>query len=266
MATKDKLVEKKLSIKDKISAKTSEKPSNWPQEAEERSAKRGALQHARRVSLLVLRELDKQNLSQVALADKMGVSRQQVTKIVKGQENFTFETIAKLEEALGISIITIDLQEMPAHLRVPVSAAAAPSHKVGDESELNLAGIKKRLEELRQLEEKLGFGPPDAAKSVSHHKAHARAVPSRLPALSELELVTLQHLQSAQEFSAFEGPSRVFRMNDLKRSDWQSKLMEVFNKLQQEPLEDFVIIGTADPSAPMPSGPGASHEARQKAR
>jgi len=37
----------------------------------------------------------------------MGVSRQQVSKIVKGQENLTFETVSKLENALGITIIEI---------------------------------------------------------------------------------------------------------------------------------------------------------------
>jgi hypothetical protein len=46
-------------------------------------------------------------MSQAVLAERMGVSRQQVTKIVKGQENFTFETIEKLENALNVTLMTI---------------------------------------------------------------------------------------------------------------------------------------------------------------
>lgn len=38
----------------------------------------------------------------------MGVSRQQVSKIVKGKENFTFETIDKLEKALDVTLMTIN--------------------------------------------------------------------------------------------------------------------------------------------------------------
>jgi transcriptional regulator with XRE-family HTH domain len=267
MAVAKKKEEKKISIKDKISANASGEASNWLQTAEERLAKRGALRHARRVSLLVLRELEKQNLTQVALAEKMGVARQQVTKIVKGQENFTFETIAKLEEALGIPIITIDLKEMPAHLRVP-AADTASMHTTGEDPELNMMGIRKRLEDLNQLREKLmGLRSSDTSKFESwYKKAYGQVVPSKLPALNEMEMETLRHLQSAQEFSAFEGPSRVFRMNNLKRGDWQSRLMEVFNKLQQEPLGQFVIIGSADPSAPMPSGPHVAHPAHHRSQ
>ncbi len=250
MATAAKAEERKMSLKNRISAKASDAASKWPKEAQERSAKRGALQHARRVSLLVLRELDNQQLSQTALADKMGVSRQQVTKIVKGQENFTFETVAKLEEALGISILNIDLQEMPAHLRMPAPETAW--QKVGYEAELNVSGIKRRLKDLSQLSQKLGPEPPDV-------------VPAPLPALSEIELKTLQHLQSAQEFAAFEGPSRVFRMDNLRRHDWQSRMLDVFNKLQEQPLGDFVIIGSADQSAPMPHGPQVPQPAQHTA-
>lgn len=44
-------------------------------------------------------------LSQKQLAERMDVSPQQISKIVKGQENLTLETISNLEIALGIQII-----------------------------------------------------------------------------------------------------------------------------------------------------------------
>jgi transcriptional regulator with XRE-family HTH domain len=53
----------------------------------------------------VLKALEEQNLTQKDLAEKMQVSPQQISKIVKGHENLTLETIANLEIALDIKII-----------------------------------------------------------------------------------------------------------------------------------------------------------------
>ncbi|RYY54454.1 MAG: helix-turn-helix domain-containing protein [Chitinophagaceae bacterium] len=44
----------------------------------------------------------------------MGVSRQQVSKILRGNENLTFETVSKLENALNIRILSIKKQREPA--------------------------------------------------------------------------------------------------------------------------------------------------------
>jgi antitoxin component HigA of HigAB toxin-antitoxin module len=85
--------------------------NTWQRQAAERQNNRSALENARRVALRVLDELDEKNMTQADLAAKMGVKRQQVGKIVKGQENFTFETIEKLEKALDISLMTIHLGE-----------------------------------------------------------------------------------------------------------------------------------------------------------
>src|SRR5690606_31842826 len=59
------------------------------------------------VALTVLRTLRAKKMSQKELAEQLGVSPQQVNKWVKGNENFTFDTIAKLEEALGIELMEI---------------------------------------------------------------------------------------------------------------------------------------------------------------
>jgi len=37
----------------------------------------------------------------------MGVTPQYINKIVKGKENLTLETIAKIEKALGITLIEV---------------------------------------------------------------------------------------------------------------------------------------------------------------
>jgi antitoxin component HigA of HigAB toxin-antitoxin module len=57
------------------------------------------------IALKVLGALKAQGLTQKELAERMDVTPQQISKIVKGQENLTLETIAKLELHLGIQII-----------------------------------------------------------------------------------------------------------------------------------------------------------------
>jgi transcriptional regulator with XRE-family HTH domain len=59
------------------------------------------------VAVNVLEALKSKGWSQKDLSQKMKVSAQQVNKILKGQQNLTFETISKLETALEISLIEI---------------------------------------------------------------------------------------------------------------------------------------------------------------
>lgn len=59
------------------------------------------------IAMNVMDALDDYGWNQKQLAAKLGVSPQQVSKIVKGHENLTLSTICKLEEVLGIALITI---------------------------------------------------------------------------------------------------------------------------------------------------------------
>ena len=65
------------------------------------------LDNSSKVAINVLEVLKDKKLSQKDLAEKMNVSAQQVNKIVRGKQNLTFETIAKLETALEISLMEI---------------------------------------------------------------------------------------------------------------------------------------------------------------
>jgi len=85
--------------------------SDWLETRAKKRSHKKARENARLVAIRVLTILRERNMSQTELAEKMGVSRQQVTKIVKGQENFTFETIDKLETALGVTLMTIAVPE-----------------------------------------------------------------------------------------------------------------------------------------------------------
>ena len=73
-----------------------------------RVANRDWLRKSAVIALYVLTSLREQRLTKRALAKRMKVSPQQVTKIVKGSENLTLETISKVEQALDINIIDIE--------------------------------------------------------------------------------------------------------------------------------------------------------------
>ena len=49
--------------------------------------------------------MKQEGLTQKALAERMNCTQQYVSKILKGQENMSLETLTKLEEALSIRLI-----------------------------------------------------------------------------------------------------------------------------------------------------------------
>jgi ribosome-binding protein aMBF1 (putative translation factor) len=82
-------------------------PSKWLEHAQYREDNDKWLRRSGFVALAILTALDEQGISKKDLADKMGISAELVNKWVKGSENFTFETIAKLEEALNIELMRV---------------------------------------------------------------------------------------------------------------------------------------------------------------
>ena len=85
----------------------SDSPSKWYEKAKRRAEEKPWKRHSQAVALTVLRTLRARKMSQKDLAERLGVSPQLVNKWVKGNENFTFETVAKLEEALGIQLMQV---------------------------------------------------------------------------------------------------------------------------------------------------------------
>lgn len=53
----------------------------------------------------ILLQMKQLGLTQNALAERMNCSQQYVSKILKGKENMSLETLTKLENALGICLI-----------------------------------------------------------------------------------------------------------------------------------------------------------------
>ncbi len=57
----------------------------------------------------MLDKMEAEGITQKQLAERMNCSQQYVSKILKGCENLSLETVAKIELALGIKIIQFEL-------------------------------------------------------------------------------------------------------------------------------------------------------------
>ena len=91
----------------RLSRYQTEKPSEWKVEEEKiRYAKsKGWLQYSRKIAIKVAVSMKRQGLSRQDVADRMGCSPQYISKLLKGEENLSLETICKLEDALNIAIL-----------------------------------------------------------------------------------------------------------------------------------------------------------------
>ena len=63
-----------------------------------------AYSHSLDISGSVYRRMKELGISKSELAERMGVSPAQITKIIKGNQNMTLKTIAKLEYALDMNM------------------------------------------------------------------------------------------------------------------------------------------------------------------
>ena len=54
--------------------------------------------------MLMLDKMDELNMTQKQLSELMGCSQQYVSKVLKGQENLSLETLSKIEQSLSIKI------------------------------------------------------------------------------------------------------------------------------------------------------------------
>lgn len=89
-------------------------PSNWREQAQWRKDNRDWLRKSGRIAVAVLAAIDADpDMSQTLLAEKMGVTKQYISKIVKGQENLSLQTICKLESALGITLVEVQAPQAP---------------------------------------------------------------------------------------------------------------------------------------------------------
>lgn len=81
--------------------------TDWKKKAQWRRDNRNWLHRSQEIALSILRALEDQKMQQKELAILLGVSPQQVSKWVKGKENFTLETISRIEDVLDINLIQL---------------------------------------------------------------------------------------------------------------------------------------------------------------
>jgi transcriptional regulator with XRE-family HTH domain len=94
-----------MTNKEKFLALVSNEKTDTLEKNRERIRNRAMLRESQQVAIKVLVKLDNLGWSQKDLAAKMGISPQQVSKIVSGKENLTIETLIKLQDILNIPIL-----------------------------------------------------------------------------------------------------------------------------------------------------------------
>ena len=87
----------------------SETPSTWREEAEWRRDTWSWLQYSQKIAVKILLRMKQTGLTQQALAERMNCTQQYVSKILKGNENLSLDTLSKLEEVLGMNLLSKSL-------------------------------------------------------------------------------------------------------------------------------------------------------------
>lgn len=80
-------------------------PSKWREKAEWRQENKSWLRHSQHIAMMMLDKMEELGLTQREVAERMGCSQQYVSRILKGHENLTIETMCKIEEALDLAIL-----------------------------------------------------------------------------------------------------------------------------------------------------------------
>lgn len=83
------------------------KVSGWSKEADYRIKNRKWLRYSGEIAMQIHAQMeDRPEINQAWLAKAIGVTPQYVSKLLKGHQNLSLETIAKLSEALGVELIS----------------------------------------------------------------------------------------------------------------------------------------------------------------
>lgn len=61
--------------------------------------------HSQAIAAIMSNRMGELSMTQRALAEKMNCTQQYVSKVLKGRENLSLETLCKIENALGIKIL-----------------------------------------------------------------------------------------------------------------------------------------------------------------
>ena len=91
----------------RLSRYQTNEPSKWHEKEEERrrAKEEGWLRYSRRIAIKIAMAMKQQNITRQDLSERMGCSPHYISRLLKGEENFSLETICKLENALNVPIL-----------------------------------------------------------------------------------------------------------------------------------------------------------------
>jgi len=98
MKTKDETIAR-------LNKHRSSTPSRWRENAEWRMKNKSWLRYSQMIAMMMLDRMEELGLTQKSLAGRMGCSQQYVSRVLKGTENLSIETISKIEAALELEIL-----------------------------------------------------------------------------------------------------------------------------------------------------------------
>ena len=90
---------------EKLQVYASPTPSKWREEAEERLVNKLWIRYSQMIAMKMLDKMEAIGMTQKMLGERMGCSQQYVSKIMKGRENLSLESLTKIEDALGLRFI-----------------------------------------------------------------------------------------------------------------------------------------------------------------
>jgi ribosome-binding protein aMBF1 (putative translation factor) len=97
----------KKEVLEKLDALSPNTSTRFRERVEERAARREYLDRSRVTAINIMSALRQRGMTQKDLAGRLGVSPQTVNEWVKGTENFTYETIGRIEKALGLGMFEL---------------------------------------------------------------------------------------------------------------------------------------------------------------
>lgn len=82
-------------------------PSHFEENAKWRKENKVWLEWSRNVALALVEYMESNGLNRNGLAERLGVSPQYISKILSGKVNFSFKSIAELEQKLDIKLLDV---------------------------------------------------------------------------------------------------------------------------------------------------------------
>jgi len=94
-------------ISDRLNALAGSNRSSWLERAKWLEENQSWLKKSGDIALDIMTILRAKKISKTKLSESLGVSPQQMSKWLSGNENMTLSTICKIEEALGYELIQV---------------------------------------------------------------------------------------------------------------------------------------------------------------